>query len=110
MSIIAALDKGGIIAPLASLSGNPTPIRNELLLWNDLSILPIIIFTWCDFKLKPEKRAEYFKFVAEDLAGAKKFFGTKFTKSFSFENWEDALKSYPEIASKEGGKIRLICN
>ena len=59
------------MATLASLSGTPTVFRNEALLWSNLSIQPIVIFNWVDNVLSPEKRQEYFKQVAEDLAGPK---------------------------------------
>ena len=79
------------------------------MLFKSLTIEPIIIFPWCDYKLTPEARENYFRMIAEDLVGPRKYFGTHFTKELSFIEYEEALRVYSEVASKEGGKLRLRC-
>ena len=69
-----------------------------------------MVFPWV-VKIDAEHRQRVFKQISDDLGlNDGKIFGTKFTKEVALENWKEALDTYTEVASKEGGKIIIKCN
>ena len=95
---------------LACLTGQPVPVNTMHLLFNDKTVNAFLIFLWVA-QIDAAHRERIFKHIADDLGKDNgKIFGTKFTKEVALENWKDALATYCEVASKEGGKIIIKCN
>jgi hypothetical protein len=107
--VIESLGHRGVTVIVACLTGKPIPINTIDFLFNDKSLQPYLIFQWIA-DVTPERRQEVFKQVADDLAQGGKLFATNFTQELTLENWKQALTTYHEVASRDGGKILLRCN
>jgi hypothetical protein len=95
---------------LGCLTGKPVPVNTLDVLFNDKTVNAYLIFPWVA-KIDATHRERIFKQISDDLALEDgKIFGTKFTKEVALVNWKEALESYCEVASKEGGKIIINCN
>ncbi len=100
---------GGITVVIGSLTGTPILTNAVDFLFNDKSLRSYLIFPWYA-NLDPIRKGKVEKEVADDMARGGEIFGTTFTQTLPLEEWQDALKLYKEIASRDGGKILLKCN
>ena len=108
--VFQALPYGGRMVVVANLTHTPVLIDTIDILLNNKSIAPYLCFPWLE-SLTPEKRVAVYKEVADDLGKNEgRVYGTNFTKQLPLTSWEEALKTHAEVASKEFGKILLVCN
>lgn len=107
--VMESLGHRGVTVIVACLTGKPIPCNTIDMLFNDKKLIPYLIFQWVA-DITPERRQEVFKQVADDLAAGGKIFGSHFTQEISLENWKEALQTYHDVTTREGGKILLKCN
>lgn len=105
-----SLPAGSQMVFVACLTGASIPINPVHVLFTGKSISTFFVFPWVA-SLTAEDKQRYFKQVADDLGNNEgKIFGTNFTKELPLEQWEEALATYGDVASKDHGKILLKCN
>lgn len=109
LPIFEALPFKSKMVIVANLSHQPVPIDTGHLMFTQKSIQGFTLFSWL-LSVSHEERQKAFKTVAEDLGSNNgSIFGTNFTKELPLSQWEDAIKTYAEVASKEFGKILINC-
>jgi len=99
---------------------NPMPMKSVLYVYGSLQSADLLGIKGTDLRykdktirgyhvtkvfesMKPEQRKEYIDFIWNDLEGEGKIFKSDIAKTFSLENFKEALSAYNSLASE--GKI-----
>lgn len=107
--LFLAMPPGSTTVILSNLTHTPILIDTGHMLFTGKSISTFLLFQWLNSISAETKQAAY-ETVARDLGTNQgKIFGSKFTKELPLTSWNEALETYKEIASKEGGKILINC-